>query len=47
MASTGSLEALAFYNNSIISSIISGDLASVRAYIKESRPNTLECLTAV
>jgi hypothetical protein len=43
MASTGSLGALAFYNNSIIS----GDLASVRPYIKESRPNTLECLTTV
>ena len=47
MASTGSLGALAFYNNSIISSIISGDLASVRAYIKESPPDILECLTTV
>ena len=47
MASTGSVGALAFYNNSIISGIISGDLASVRPYIKESRPNILECRTTV
>jgi hypothetical protein len=38
IASTGSLGALAFYNNSIIS----GDLASVSGYIKESSPDILE-----
>lgn len=43
MASTGSLGALAFYNNSIIS----GDLASVSACIEESPPDILECRTTV
>jgi hypothetical protein len=43
MVSNGLLGALAIYNNSIIF----GDLASVRPYLKESPPDILQCRTMV